>query len=251
MQGRSRTRAAREGGHASSHRCISNDTEPFHCGGAPREHRSVGRVRVSQLAPLTGVLMLALLTGSCSASVKSRASSASGQVAVSYVAKQAERADLLWWTVAGEQVSGVIESRWIVPSDPVDLQAASVDFHGTLRGSQLQVTPADGSAVWQGLVDHSHLTLHWISRGLRFTTTFLSSNIEGFDTAVQILGNQVAAASANIANTNAAEIAVAKSRVAQAAAAARLAAHTAAATRAEAGRQSAAKAAAHRQRPHK
>ncbi len=145
----------------------------------------------------------------------------------------------------------MIESRWIIPSDPVDLQAASVDFHGTLRGSQLEVEPADGSAAWQGLVDHSHLTLNWISRGTRLTTTFIASNVGGFDTAVQVLGNQVASASAQIANTKAADIAAAKSRVAQTAAAARLAAHTTAVARAAAGRQSAAKAAAHRQRPHK
>ncbi len=195
--------------------------------------------------------MLVMLTGSCSSSVKSGGASTSGQVAVSYLAKRAERADLLRWTVAGEQVSGVIDSRWITPSDPVDLQAASVDFHGTLRGLQLEVKPADGSATWQGLVDHSQLTLHWISRGVPLTTTFLSSNVGGFDTAVQVLGDQVASASAKIASTQAADIASAKSRVAQTAAAARLAAHTAAAARAAAGRRSAAKAAAHRQRPHK
>lgn len=195
--------------------------------------------------------MVAMLTGSCSSSVKSQASSTSGRVAVAYLAKNAKRADLLQWTVAGEQVSGVIESRWIMPSDPVDLQAGSVDFHGTLRGSQLDVKPADGSAAWQGLVDRSRLTLHWTSQGTPFTTTFLSSNVGGFDTAVQSLGDQVASAAAKIANAKAADIAAAKSRVAQTAAAARLAAHAAAAARAAAGRRSAAKAAAHRLRPHK
>ncbi len=215
-----------------------------------REHGDVKHGWGARAVAVAGVLGLAALVGSCSSSASSHTSSTSTPIEVSYVARSPERADLLRWTVTGDRVSGVIESRWITRSDPVDLQTASVDFNGMVHGSRLDATPEGGSTVWQGQLDHSVLILQWTSAGKQITTTFRASNIGAFDTAVQLLGEQVASASTNIANAKAADIAAATFRVKQAAIAERLAAHAAALARAEAGRKSAAKAAAHRQRPH-
>jgi hypothetical protein len=126
-----------------------------------------------------------------------------------------------------------------------------VNFNGVLQGTHLTLSPEDGSAAWSGTFDGSHLVLQWTSAGRRLTTTFLPARIGDFDTAVQVLGREVAAAAAKAADAKAAIAATRAAQAEQAKQALKAAKRAAALARAEAGRRSAAKAAAHRlQHPH-
>ena len=204
--------------------------------------------RVSRAGVRLGMVMVITLAAGCSSPWNSRAASAPAPAprTVSYWARNADRVDLAQWTLAGQQVTGFVDSRWVNPADPFDLQSGSVNFAGTLRGTHLTAIAADGSGAWVGTIDNSRLSLLWTSGHARLKTTFVLANTADFDAAVQVLGDQVAAASARVANTNAAVVAAAKSRVVQAQQQLKTAARLAAVARADAGRRSAAKAAARR-----
>jgi hypothetical protein len=215
----------------------------------------VGGRRNRQGVAFAGVVVLAALVAGCS-SGKSQGSpvppvSVPVRALVSYVARNSGRVDRLQWTVTGPRLSGTIDSRWFTSADPIDLQGASVTFNGTLQGTHLTLSPDDGSATWSGTFDGSHLVLQWTSSGHRLTTTFLPAGTGDFDTAVQVLSGEVAAASDKAAAAKAAVAAARAAQITQTKQALKAAKRAAALARAEAGRRSAAKAAAHRrQHPH-
>jgi hypothetical protein len=162
------------------------------------------------------------------------------------VARNADRVDLVQSTVVGQRVSGFIDSRWINPTDAVELQSRSVNFAGTIQGTHFTATAADGSGTWVGTIGTSRLTLRWKSLGNRFKTTFVVADTADFDAAVQVLGDQVAATSTRLADARAATVAAAKARAGQAQLQLKAAQHLAASARAAAGRLSAERAAARR-----
>ncbi len=218
-----------------------------------------GRIvrRWARGATIIGVVVL--LVGCGGGKSGSSSSTTPPAVIVSYVARSAERVDGANWTVAGSQITGSIDSRWVSPADPIGMQSANVNFHGTLQGTHLSATADDGSGTWVGTVQGSHLVLQWISSGRRLTSTFVSARLGDFDAAVQLLGDQVAATAARNTAAQSALIAARAARATQtkqalraakrAAARARAAAAYRSAAKAAAGRAAAAKAAAHHPPP--